>query len=176
VNKKFMLQLKLRYQTGATMIEILVAVTVFSIAMAGMAAMTLNNVRSTSSAATRSQAVILADQLAETMRTNMTAYETGSFTATPGGTAVNCVGAECDAATIADFDATVWRTRVTSMLPGGQAFFCVDSSPDDGIPTALACDGAGTNVIKIFWTNTRFIAERQEGATDWRRLVMPVVP
>lgn len=171
-----MMRLNHKYQRGVTLIEVLVAVTVFSIALAGMASMVLNNVRSTSSAATRTQAIILADQLAETMRTNMVAYETGTFSTTPATTTTDCFGPDCDADTMAAYDATAWQTRIANLLPGGEAFFCVDSSPDDGTPTALACDGAGTNVVKIFWNNSKFTKERQQGTTDWRRLVVPVVP
>ena len=164
------------HQSGVTMIEILVAIVVFAIGLAGTSMMVLNNVRTTASASTRTEAVILADQLVESMRGNMVAYEAGAFAVTPVATTSNCTGTTCDAATIASYDATAWTTRIANLLPAGQAFICVDSSPDDGTPTALACDGAGTNVIKIFWNNSRFTKERQEGTTDWRRLVVPVVP
>ncbi len=163
-------------QMGVTMIEVLVAVVVFSIGLAGTAAMVVNNVRTTAAASTRTEAIILADQLAETMRANLVAYETGSFALTPVATTSSCAGAKCDAATIASYDATAWNSNIARLLPSGQAFMCVDSTPDDGSPTALACDGAGINVIKIFWNNSRFSKEKQIAGTDWRRLVVPVVP
>jgi len=163
-------------QLGVTMIEVLVAVVVFAVGLSGTAMLVLNNVRTTASASTRTEAVILADQLVETMRANMVAYEAGTFAVTPATTTSNCTGVTCDATTLASYEATAWATRLAILLPAGQAFICVDSTPDDGQPTALSCDGAGTNVIKIFWNNSRFSKEKQEGATDWRRLVVPVVP
>ncbi len=164
-------------QSGVTMIEVLVAVVVFSIGLAGTAALVLNNVRTTASASARSQAVILTDQLAESMRANMAAYETAKFISDPAATASVCRGGTtCTSDVQAQYDATAWKAEVTRLLPGGQAFVCTDGTPDDGVPGALACDGNGTNVIKIFWTNSKFTAERQVGATDFRRLVTPVVP
>ena len=164
-------------QTGATLIEILVAVVVFSIGLSGTAAIVINNVKTTASASTRSQAVILADQQAENMRANLVAYEAADFSQDPSVAVSVCRDTvECTSIEQAQYDTTAWKAEVARLLPAGQAFICTDSSPDDGTPGALACDGAGTNVIKIFWTNTRFAAEEQIAASDIRRLALPVVP
>ncbi len=164
-------------QTGTSLIEILVAVVVFSIGLSGTAAIVINNVRTTASAATRSQAVILADKLAESMRANMVAYESADFSQDPlAATSVCRDTTNCTSVEQARYDATEWKAEVARLLPAGQAFICTDSSPDDGLPGALACDGVGTNVIKIFWTNARFGNEKQIAASDFRRLVLPVVP
>jgi len=159
------------------MIEVLVAVVVLSIGLSGTAALVINNVRTTASAETRTQAIILADQLAESMRANMVAYEAANFTSDPAATASICRGGNiCTADVQAQYDATAWKAEVARLLPGGQAFICTDGTPDDGTPNALACDGNGTNVIKIFWINARFKDEKQVGTTNFRRLVTPVVP
>jgi len=164
-------------QSGTTLIEILIAVVVFSIGLAGTAAIVINNVRTTSSASTRSQAVILADQLAESMRANLLAYEAADFSVDPLPTATVCRGEEqCTSDVQAQYDVTAWKAEVARLLPAGLATICTDSTPDDGKPDATACDGAGTNVIKIFWTNTRFTTEEQIANTDIRRLVVPVIP
>jgi len=44
-----------------------------------------------------------------------------------------------------------WQSRVSQALPGGRGLLCRDSTPDDGSPTAPACDGAGAAVTKVFW-------------------------
>ncbi len=170
-------QISRRGQSGTTLIEIMIAVVVFSMGLAGTAALVVHNVKTTASASTRSQAVILADQLAESMRANLVAYETADFTSDPAATATVCRGStKCTALEQAQYDVTEWKAEVARLLPAGQAFICTDSTPDDGKPGALACNGAGTNVIKIFWTNTRFNKEQQIADSDIRRLVTPVIP
>lgn len=166
-----------RGQSGTTMIEILVAVVVFSMGLAGTAALVVHNVKTTASAATRSHAVILADQLAESMRANLVAYEIANFSSDPDATTTICRDStECTALEQAQYDVTAWKAEVARLLPAGQAFICTDSTPDDGKPGSLDCDDAGTNVIKIFWTNARFTNEEQIADTDTRRLVTPVIP
>ena len=170
-------QISRQGQSGTTLIEILVAVVVFSLGLAGTAALVVHNVKTTASAATRSQAVILADQLAESMRANLVAYETANFSVDPAATATVCRDStKCTPLVQAQYDVTEWKAEVARLLPAGQAFICTDSTPDDGTPGALACDGLRINVIKIFWTNARFDKERQIANSDIRRLVTPVIP
>ena len=171
-------QISRRGQSGTTLIEIMIAVVVFSMGLAGTAALVVHNVKTTASASTRSQAVILADQLAESMRANLVAYETANFSSDPAATATVCRGStKCTAVVQAQYDVTEWKAEVARLLPGGQAFICTDSDPiDDGKPGALACEGVGINVIKIFWTNARFNKEQQIADSDIRRLVTPVIP
>lgn len=60
-------------QRGATMIEVLVAVVVLAIGLLGMALLQITSVQSNHSAYYRSQATVLASDLADRMRANRTA-------------------------------------------------------------------------------------------------------
>jgi type IV pilus assembly protein PilV len=163
-------------QEGLTLVEIMVALVVLSIGLAGMAGLTLFNVTGTASAQTYSQAIVSADQMADSIRGNMEAYESAEFTSDPATSSLDCTsGTTCTAVQLAEYDVTEWKAWVAAALPAGQAFVCTDSSPDDGQPGSLACDGSGNNVIKLFWMDTRH-SEGLANETDFHRLVIPVVP
>ena len=163
-------------QRGVSLLEVLVTIVVLGIGMAGVANMILTGVRGTHAAQTRSQATILADKLADTMRANLVAYESSEFAADPESTESNCSGgSECEADIQAQFDVARWKTLALAALPAGQATICMDSSPDDGQPGALACDGNGYNTVKVFWRDNRHGGELAEGES-FHRLVVTVVP
>jgi type IV pilus assembly protein PilV len=60
----------LSQQKGLTLVEIMVALLVLAVGLAGMAALTLFNVTGTASAQTYSQATVFADQMADSIRAN----------------------------------------------------------------------------------------------------------
>ncbi len=163
-------------QRGVSLIEVLIAVVIFSVSLAGLAGLSLTSLRNTADGHFNSQATILADQLADTMRANLTAYETGQFISTPAATGKVCApGTLCSAAEQAQYDAGKWQTLAADVLPGGLAIICMDSTPDDGQPEAPACDGLGMNTVKLFWLDTRSADVLAEGETHHRHTVT-VVP
>jgi type IV pilus assembly protein PilV len=163
-------------QRGVSLIEILAAVVIFSVSLAGLAGLSLTSLRSTADGHFNSQATILADQLADTMRSNLTGYETGQFASMPASTEASCApGSTCTAAEQAQFDAGKWTTLVADVLPGGAAVICMDSTPDDGQPDDFACDGEGMNTVKLFWLDSRSADVLAEGET-FHRHVVTVVP
>jgi type IV pilus assembly protein PilV len=172
-----MRQLKDRFrQSGTSLVEIMVAVLVLALGMASVSALMVTNVTSTGSAQVYSQAIIHADQMADIMRANMVGYQSAVFTSDPGTTTEVCLsGNNCTPTQQAQYDATQWKAILARDLPAGQGFICTDSSPDDGQPGALACDGSGHNVIKIFWRETRN-TEGLVADTDFRLLAVSVVP
>ncbi len=163
-------------QGGVSLIEVLVAVVIFSVSLAGLAGLSLTSLRNTADGHFNSQATILGDQLADTMRANLTAYETGQFISTPADTEKVCTpAAKCSAAEQAQYDAGKWQTLAADVLPGGVAVICMDSTPNDGQPADPACDGAGMNTVKLFWLDSRSEEVLAEGETHHRHVVT-VVP
>ncbi len=163
-------------QSGVSLIEILVAVVIFSVSLAGLAGLSLTSLRNTADGHFNSQATILADQLADTMRANLTGYETGQFVSTPASTEKVCSpGTKCSAAEQAQYDTGKWQTLVAGVLPGGVALICMDSTPNDGQPDAPACDGLGMNTVKLFWLDSRSSDVLAENET-FHRHVVTVVP
>ena len=63
------------------------------------------------------------------------------------------------------------------MIARSSSKVCTDSTPDDGQPGALLCDGLGSNVIKVFWLDMRHDqVDPLVPQTDYHRLVIPLVP
>ena len=165
-----------RIQKGFSMVEVLASVVVISVGLAGTAGISLASLSSTADGQFNSQATIIAEELAEAMRGNLTAYESSSFVNTPLAIAKVCApGTKCTAPEQAQYDGGKWVGHVGQALPGGTAVLCMDSTPEDGQPGATACDGLGLNTVKIFWRDTKNNDSLDEGET-FQRYVLSVVP
>ena len=168
-------------QRGFTMLEVLIAIMVISIGLLGLAALQMQSLRQGQSAYYRSVATQLAYDMSDRMRGNITgvlanAYNRTGISTDYGTAVVNCTTtAGCVAADLARNDAYEWQQLVQTLLPGGEAIICIESTPDD--PTWPSegnsaanhgCDGvtpANPNerplhAIKIWWTD-----DRSEAAT-----------
>ena len=168
-------------QAGFTMLEVLVAILVIAIGLLGMAGLQIQSLRQGQSAYQRSVATQLAYDMGDRMRGNIAGVLANAYNRTGIGTdystqVANCTTtAGCVAADLAKNDAYEWQQLVQTLLPGGEAIICLDSTPDD--PTWPAegnsaanhgCDGvtpANPNerplhAIKIWWTD-----DRSEAAT-----------
>jgi type IV pilus assembly protein PilV len=126
------------------------------------ASLQLRGLSANSSAMWRSKAVQLTLEMADRMRANRAGVAAGSYDSllTPG-TAPSCGSTSaCTPAQSATLDYASWSATVAAALPGGTGVVCVDSTPDDGVAGAPACDGvAGTYAVKLFWTE-RGVASR----------------
>jgi type IV pilus assembly protein PilV len=97
-----------RPQRGFTLVEALVALVVLSIGLLGVAALQLSSLQSNSSAASRSQATLLAYEIVDRMRANQVAARNGeydiTFAQTPAG------------ASVAQTDLIGWRQDLRTTL------------------------------------------------------------
>ncbi len=112
---------KSKSQRGFSLIESLVALVVLSIGMLGIAALYVDSIHAGRTALLRSQAVALAGDMADRIRSNsgaLIAYDT-----VLGGAANNnCVAAavNCAPPQMAAHDLFLWLQDVTGRLPNGQ--------------------------------------------------------
>lgn len=98
-------------QGGMTLIEVLVALLVLSIGLLGVAGLQWQALRSNHGAHLRSQATILAHDIADRMRANRTEAEDGAY-------AVD-IGEIPTGETLADFDVVAWKEALADILPAG---------------------------------------------------------
>jgi type IV pilus assembly protein PilV len=110
-----------RAQGGFTLIEVLVAILIFSIGLIGLGATMALSIRSNNVAGYRTQAVFLAESLVDMMRANDEAvwaldYD-GNYPVT--GTA-NC-DFGCNFTQLAQRDQVEWSQLLQQMLPNGAA-------------------------------------------------------
>lgn len=155
--------------SGFSLVEVLVSIVVFSFGLLGMAGMQAASLQSNREARLQSSAVVLARELAETIRGNKNIGilatsnpYIGSFSTSPltASTASYCLNVAtgttaCTNTTdIANAQMTEWLSRLDAELPGARVDVCFDATPFDasGLPQ-WACSGTGdVIVVKIGWT------------------------
>jgi type IV pilus assembly protein PilV len=139
-----------RDQKGFTLMEVLIAVLILSIGLLGLASLQANGLRSNFSSYARSQAVLMANDMADRIRANPTQAAAGGYnnvTATvsdPG-----CLLADCTALQMVSHDIAAWYSNLQNTLPlgtgtvtGNGTVFTVSVMWDDDRTGAV---GAGCN-------------------------------
>lgn len=148
--------------SGFTLLEVLVAVAVLSIGLLGMAGLQVSGLRFNHSAYMRTQATLLAYELADRMRANpnRTGANANNYNTTnlALATVAACrTAAGCTRAQIAQNDIAEWQQTLARLLPGGQGVVCLDAVPIEAAstPAAPSCNGGNTYAIKIWWDDNR---------------------
>lgn len=149
-------------QRGFSMLEVLVALVLLSVALLSQARLQWMALANGKSADLKTTASLLANDLADRMRVNRAGFNAGSY-ALSAGADNSCVAVHfldqhaapvtCTSAQIAADDLADWTSRLAGLLPSGAGVACIDSTPDDGsAPGTAACDGLGGNyAIKVWW-------------------------
>ena len=122
---------------GFTLIEVLVAVVVFSFGLLGIAGMMTISVRNNHNGYLRTQANFMAENKMDRMRANPTALWAGSYAglAAPGATACT-LAAPCTFNQLAALDMESWAASMAQILPAGQGTItCVTNG---AIPAIVA--------------------------------------
>jgi type IV pilus assembly protein PilV len=155
---------------GFTLLEVLVAVLVLSIGLLGIAGLQVTGLRFNHSAYMRTQATLLAYEMADRMRANRptmlppaNSYDIPNAAVGAGVPACETV-AGCAAAQMAQNDVFQWQRRLAQVLPNGQGVVCLDNIPVEAnsTPAAPSCNAAGTTyAIKIWWDDNRDGAPNQ---------------
>jgi type IV pilus assembly protein PilV len=125
-------------QGGMTLIEALVAVLVLSIGLLGVAGLQFQALRNNYGAHLRSQATILAHDIADRMRANRTEALAGAY-------AVD-VGAVPTGTTLPDLDVAAWKDSLAEILPAGDGRV-------EMIPVDPAIPDRNVARIRVQWTD-----------------------
>lgn len=114
---------KHRYR-GFSLLEVMIALVIFSVGILGMAGLLMLSVRTNHSAYLRSQAGFLAQGIGDRMRLNMPALWTDAYNLTypVTGTAPGCTAAApCTIAEIVTRDSILWSNSLSQLLPAPTA-------------------------------------------------------
>ena len=166
---------------GFTLIEILIALVIFSIGLLGLAGMQMRGSEGTNMAYFRSQATMLANDMAERMHANRAgvygpnAYEnldsTGvcanaapdPFCASRGG----ALGASCTPAEMASFDLYTLACSADQLLPAAKiTVTCNDWDNTDGD----TCSDGSPHTVTVSWNE---VEEGQARPSDVTLVVLP---
>lgn len=146
---------------GFTLIEILVALVVLSIGLLGLAGLQTISLRNNHSAYLRGQATLLAYDISDRMRANMSAVQADTYNKLVLPSAVpDCKGtaADCDPTEMAQYDISQWNNSIAAWLPSGAGIVCRDIDLNNtATPTSPSCDPGATApyVIKVWWDDDR---------------------
>lgn len=138
-----------RHARGFSLIEILVTLTVTAVALLGAAGLQMRALRTGQSSQARTQAILLASDLAERMEVNKVAAVAGSYAFTKGTSitgVTDCSSANCNSNQLADFDLSQWNSQIPALLP---------QSTDWSIATKGGTANPITYEIVIKWTDRR---------------------
>jgi type IV pilus assembly protein PilV len=106
-------------QRGITLIEVLVAMLIFSVGLIGLAGLMVMAMLANLAAYQRTQVTFLADGMADRMRANALGVWRGSYNGkdypVPGST--SCERAACTPASLAMHDKQIWSSLLTAFLP-----------------------------------------------------------
>jgi type IV pilus assembly protein PilV len=165
-------------QQGASLIEVLVAIFIFSIGMLGIAALSSAAIRYQTGNVARSAVAASINDFADRMRSNIDAANgytpaptvpgvtptastgyvyTATYASQVGGTitfptAPNCGAASCTPAELSAYDTAAWRLSLRNNLPGGA-----------GLVSGDVLTGFD---ITVMWYDKEFVASDDEAFTD----------
>lgn len=118
------LKTNIQKQQAFTLIEVMVAMVIFSVGLLGLAGMQSLGMTSNQNAYLRTVAMQQAYNMSDRMRNNtgvgsgMEANKYDAIAGIPGS--INCLSAPCDASDLAEFDHFEWNTNNFALLPQGQ--------------------------------------------------------
>lgn len=158
-----------KYQTGVSMIEVLVLVIIMSIGLLGIAGLQVAGLKQTAQSGTQTQAMFLAEDIIARIRSNRVAVLNdttvipGDYTKKSGSVFPTAADADCAKSTgctmdkMAKTDLFNWSQIIQNSLPTSattlkdDTYICLDSNPDD----TNDCDEKGsTFVVQIGWNQT----------------------
>ncbi len=159
-------------QYGFSLVEVMVSAVVFSLGLGGLSLMMLTSVHGTQKAQDQTVATMQASSLAELILMNPAAI--GHYINPVPPSPKDCAPPTgCSSVAWAAGNLARWQFELEQNLPGSTGLVCRDASPDDGQATEPACDGAGSAVVKVFWTDPH---RRDAGNEGVQRVVVQVRP
>jgi type IV pilus assembly protein PilV len=107
-------------QQGFSLLEVLVTLTITAIALLGAAGLQLRALQTGQSSQARSQAVLLAADLAERIEANRSEAIKGGYQFTKGdtlATGTDCSTAYCSSLDLRKYDINQWNAQIPLLLP-----------------------------------------------------------
>ncbi len=165
---------------GFSLIEVLVAVLVFSLGLLGLAGLLVVSTQSSHASYLRTQAGFLAEQMANRMRSNPEGVWGGAYDAAyPVAAAIGACNsaAGCSPAQVATRDQAVWSRQLQQFLPGaGASIACTQPAGGPAVSAtqfAYRPPYAGSCQMSIRWTEAGLTRGGQPGVQTFAWTFQP---
>ena len=152
-----MKQISYKKNTGFTLLEVLTAIILLSFGLLGVAGMQVKTQQFNRAAYFETQAIFIAHDMLERMRSNVAGQESGYYHLPTPTKHDSCyTTASCSTLEMAQNDLYEWEgvgvDSISTKLPSGAGVVCLDSTPDDGTPQSPKCDNTGgIYAVKVWW-------------------------
>ena len=114
---------------GFTLLEVLIALVIFSFGLLALAALMAKGLQYNTSALHRSYASTQAYDIADRMRANRLGITAGDYDSISGtGTDPGCITTGCTPAQMAQYDAWAWNSTNAALLPSGSGSVTTDGT------------------------------------------------
>ena len=153
---------------GFTLVEVLIAVAVFSTGLGGFSLLLMLAIQQTAASGLNTAASGQANSLIESLRVVPGA---AVETVVPIDAPSCFEGASCMPDRMAGAVLHDWQQGLKRQLPDGHGLICRDSTPDDGTRDDPRCDANGGNVVKVFWSEP---GDHADPFVQTRRVAVPV--
>ena len=145
-------------QHGFSMLEILITLVIVATALFGTAGLQVHAMRMNKGSEFRTQAVILAADIAERMEANKSAAAQGNYVVaspTPASTAaVDCANAVCNSAQLASWDISQWESAIVNLKLPQASWQITQTQSIPANPPLIPFD-TSTYQIVIRWADRR---------------------
>lgn len=160
--------IKDKLQRGFTLIEMMIALLIFSLGLMGMAALMVLSVKTNQSAYLRTQASFLAQSMADRMRANLGLINSynGTYSYATAATDPCASGAVCAPATMVTRDRAVWSQQLVDSLPNPSAVINCNGNVLGGAPHAGASPYDGLCTLTISWDEATLRRGQLNAAPD----------
>jgi len=153
-----------RHVRGVSLIEVLMAVLVFSVGLIGLSGLLITSLRSNQAGYQRTQVEFLAMSMADRMRANPLAVWSGGYNDTGyplTGTQACTTASACTPAKLALRDQYLWSSQLKTFLPNPTgSIACTNGVTPNAAQLLVRPPYAGNCVMRINWS------ERRAGDSD----------
>lgn len=155
-----------RNHRGFTLIEVLIALLIFSLALMGMAGLMVLSVKTNQSAYLRTQASFLAQSMADRVRANIGLVNSynGTYNAGTAGADPCASGAACSPAQMVARDRALWSAQLVASLPNPTATINCAGAPLGGAVHLGASPYNGLCTFTIQWDEATLVRGQQSAA------------
>jgi type IV pilus assembly protein PilV len=161
-------------QQGFSMLEVLIAVLVFSLGMMGLAGLLIFAIQSNHVAYLRTQATFLAHSMADRMGANSAGVWAGNYNITsilaPGTGVTTTCAAGCNPAELATHDIQAWSQQLNTFLPNAKGTITCGTAGLTYLPNAAQQDMrppyGGRCTMTLTWNEAGGAGGAQQSSVD----------